>query len=70
MKRKEAKRLRDIANVLDDQCSRLFYKDPKHCDEAKWLHFAANQIREVLMDGGFNGIVDEKYSKTKAKWEV
>lgn len=62
MKKKEADRLRDIANVLDDQC--YAYDTDESNRQAQWFHWAANEIRKVIMDGGFNGIIDAKYDKT------
>lgn len=70
MKKKEAKRLRDIANELDDHCYELYYKDQKHSKEAEWFHWAANEIRIVIMDSGFNGIIDAKYNKPCTTWEL
>lgn len=67
MKKSEADRLRDIANTIDDHSYDVY---PKDHTQANWFHWAATEIRKVIMNGGFNGIVDEKYSKTEAKWEL
>lgn len=68
MKKEEADRLRDIANTLDDHSYDIYYDgDTK---QARWFHWAANEIRKVIMDGGYNGIIDAKYSKTELKWEL
>ncbi len=69
MKKKEAKRLRDIANELDNYCYDLYYKDPKHSKEAQWFHWGATEIRKVIMNGGYNGIIDAKYRK-EVNWEL
>lgn len=67
MTREEAKRLRDIANKLDDHS----YDIMDHTNrEAHWFHWGANEIRKVIMDGGYNGIIDEKYKKVKTNWEL
>ena len=52
MKKNEADRLRDIADVLDDH-----YNDfPRDCtnNESHWLSWAADEIRKVLFNSGFN----------------
>lgn len=67
MKRHEANRLRDIANELDDHSYDIYSEDRK---QAQWFHWAATEIREVLMNSGFNGIIDAKYSKVETKWEL
>lgn len=67
MKRNEADRLRDIANVLDDHCYDIYHSDSK---QSWWFRWAATEIRKVIMDGGFNGITDEKYDRTHTAWEL
>lgn len=67
MKKKEADRLREIANVLDDHSYDIYRENSK---QARWFHWAANEIRVVLMEAGYNGIIDAKYSKPEGKWEL
>ena len=68
MRKKEADRLKDIANVLDDHSYDVYYAgDTK---QAHWFHWGAQEIRKVIMNGGFNGITDAKYSKVEEKWEL
>lgn len=70
MKNNEADRLRDIANVLDDKCYVICNNDGYN-RPAQLFHWAANEIRKVIMDGGFNGITDEKYDKTcTTTWQL
>lgn len=67
MKKEEANRLRDIANELDDHCYDIYSKDHT---QANLFHWASTEIRKVIMDAGFNGIIDAKYDKTTTtKWE-
>ena len=71
MKRTEANRLREIANELDDHCYDLYYKDHKYTKEAERFHRAAIEIRRVIIDSGFNGIIDAKRkTKTIMEWEL
>lgn len=70
MKKKEADRLRDIANVLDDQCYAIIYDTGEYNRQSQRFHWAANEIRKVIMDGGFNGIIDAKYDRNCASWEL
>lgn len=70
MRKKEADRLRDIADVLDDHCYDIYPKDHK---QAYWFHWGAQEIRKVIFDGGFNAFNAfnaEKYSKAEEKWEL
>lgn len=69
MKKNEADRLRDIANELDDQCYAICNNDGYN-RQAQLFHWAANKIRIVIMDGGFNGIIDAKYDKTGTTWQL
>ena len=66
MKKIEADRLRDIANELDDHSYDVY---PKDHTQANWFHWAATEIRKVIMNAGFNCIIDAKYSKVNEKWE-
>ena len=68
MKKNEADRFRDIADVLDDHSYESYYDG--YSRQARWFHWAANEIRKVIMDAGFNGIIDAKYSKVEEKWEI
>ena len=71
MKRTEANRLREIANELDDHSYDIYYKDHRYTKEAEWFHWAATEIRKVIIDSGFNGIIDAKLkTKTKMEWEL
>lgn len=67
MKKSEADRLRDIADVLDDHCYDIYPEDHK---QAYWFHWGAQEIRKVLFDSGFHAFLDEKYSKAEEKWEL
>ena len=55
MKKNEADRLRDIADVLEDHCYYLYYKDEKHSKEAEWFYWGATEIRKLIIDSGFKG---------------
>lgn len=68
MKKIEANRLRDIANCIDDHSYDVY--DDGDSRQARWFHWAANEIRKVIMDAGFNCIIDAKYSKVEEKWEL
>lgn len=70
MKKNEADRLRDIANALDDQCYANIYDTDEYNRQSQLFHWAANEIRKVIMDGGFNGIIDAKYDKTCTTWQL
>lgn len=70
MKKNEADRLRDIANTLDDQCYANIYDTNEYNRTAQLFHWAANEIRIVIMDSGFNGIIDAKYHKPCRTWEL
>lgn len=66
MKKKEADRLRDLANLLDEHCYAIYHSDTK---QAWWFRWASTEIRKVIMDAGFNGIIDERYNRTTAEWK-
>lgn len=68
MKKKEADRLRDIANCIDDHSYETYYDGDSR--QARWFHWVANEIRKVIMNAGFNSIIDAKYSKVEEKWEL
>ena len=51
MKKTEADRLRDIADVLDEHYN-SFPKDSTN-KEANWFRWAATEIRKVLFDSGY-----------------
>lgn len=71
MKKSEANRLRDIANELDGHSYDLYYKYHKYTKEAEWFHRAATEMRKVIIDSGFNGIIDAKLLKAEIKdWEL
>lgn len=57
MKKKEAKRLREIANVLDDHSCDIKDHTSK---QAHWFHWAAQEIRKVLFYSGFSAFKEEK----------
>lgn len=67
MKKKEAERLREIADLLDEHFLDIWHENHNH---GWWLHSTATEIRKVIMDAGFNGFIDAKYSKVEAKWEL
>ena len=67
MRKSEADKLRDIAFILDEFFYEIYIKD--HTLGYK-VHWAANEIRNILMNSGFNGFIDAKYSKVEAKWEL
>ena len=67
MKKTEADRLWNLANELDDHSYDIYAADHR---QAQWFHWAAVEIRKVIMDAGYNGIIDAKYSKVEAKWEL
>ena len=65
MKKEEAKRLRDIADVLDDQ---YYHSDMDGTNQiARWCHWGAEEIRKVVSDSGFNAFNDEKCGTTTTK---
>lgn len=63
MKQSEADRLRDIADVLDDNYND-FPKDSTNT-QAYWFYWAAQEIRKVIMNSGFRGFNNEKYDHTR-----
>lgn len=62
MKQNEADRLRDIANELDDHYDD-FPKDSTNT-QAYWFHWAAEEIRKIIFDSGFNAFNNAKYDNT------
>lgn len=52
MRQNEADRLRDIADVLDEHYND-FPKDSTN-NEAHWFRWAAEEIRKVLFNSGYN----------------
>ena len=67
MRKAEADRLRDIADILDDHSYNIYSEDHK---QAHWFHWGAQEIRKVLFDSGFHAFFDAKYSKVEEKWEL
>lgn len=67
MRKEEADRLRDIADVLDDHCNYL----PKDSTnrEAHWFHWGAEEIRKVLFNSGFNAFNHTDYCTTTRRNE-
>lgn len=73
MNEKEADKLRVIANVLDDQ----YYDSDIDCTnkQSKWFHWAAQEIRKVIIDSEFDGITNVKcgttrtYDITRTTWK-
>lgn len=49
MKKKEAERLREIADVLDEHFLDVWHSNHKH---GWWLHWTAQEIRKVIIDSG------------------
>lgn len=58
MTEKEAKRLRYIAYILDEQLLPIWASNHKH---AWWLHWAAQEIRDVIIVGGKKAYDEEEY---------
>lgn len=56
MKKNEADRLRDIANVLYDH-GYAIHMDSTN-EEAHWFGWAATEIRKVLFDSGYPSFND------------
>ena len=67
MKKKEAKRLREISDELEYHCNKLFFKDPRNdtnYTQARWFYWAATEIRKVLFDSGYPSFNDTSTTKT------
>ena len=64
MNEKEADRLRNIADALDDQYYDSCINRDSTNNQDRWFHWAANEIRKVIMDSGFKGIINTKYDTT------
>lgn len=62
MRKNEADRLRDIADVLDDHCNDLS-KDSTN-REAHWFHWGAEEIRKVIFNSGFRCFSDVESGTT------
>ena len=62
MKKTEADRLRDIADVLDEHYN-SFPKDSTN-DEAHWFRWAATEIHKVLFDSGYPSFNDTSTTTT------
>ena len=62
MKQNEADRLRDIANELDGHYND-FSKDSNNT-QAYWFHWAAQEIRKIIFDAGFNAFNNVNYDHT------
>ena len=56
MKKNEADRLRDIADILYDHGYDI-YMDSTN-DEAHWFRWAAEEIRKVLFNSGYSSFND------------
>ena len=56
MKKNEADRLRDIADVLDDHGYDIYMDHTS--EEAHWFRWAAEEIRKVLFNSGYSSFND------------
>ena len=56
MKKNEADRLRDIADVLYDHGYDIYMYSNN--DEARWFRWAAEEIRKVLFNSGYSSFSD------------
>ena len=62
MKKNEADRLRDIANVLYDHGYSIHMDSTN--DEARWFYWAAEEIRKVLFNSGYPSFNDTSTTTT------
>ena len=62
MKKNEADRLRDIANVLYDHSYDIYMDHTS--EEAHWFRWAAEEIRKVLFNSGYPSFNDTSTTTT------